>query len=85
MVILVGMLILFGYCYFGKMATESYLKMADCLYGLNWHELDLKYQKYFVIMMANAQRPIYYHGFGVAILNLETFLKVSERNDSCQL
>lgn len=28
-------------------------------------------------MIGNAQRPIFYHGFGFIILDLETFAKVS--------
>lgn len=68
---------LFLYCYFGKMATHSFEKMASCLYRANWHYFPIELQKYYVIMIGNAQRPLYYHGFGVAILNLETFTKVS--------
>lgn len=73
---------LFAYCYFGKIATNSYDQMAECLYDCNWHELDLQHQKYILVMMMNAQRPIYYNGFGVADLNLETFTTVSDRYDS---
>lgn len=70
-------LYLFIYCYFGKMATESYTIMADTLFECNWHELNPKLQKYFVIMIAYAQEPMYYHGFGVVVLNLETFTSVN--------
>ena len=27
-------------------------------------------------MIARAQHPLYYHGFGMAVLNLETYMKV---------
>lgn len=50
--------------------------MADCLYDLNWHELPLNLQRYVAIMMIDMQETIYYHGFEVAILNLNTFLRV---------
>lgn len=76
--ITVGVSILFLYCYFGKVATESYEKMVDCMYESNWNELSPHLQKYIVVMMANAQRTIYYHGFGVAVLNLGTFTKVRD-------
>lgn len=69
---------LFLYCYFGKIASESYAKMADCLCECNWENLSLKHQKYFVIMIENAQRPMNYYGFGIAALDLETFTKVNE-------
>lgn len=72
----VGTTILFVYCFFGKMATHSYEKMADRLYDCNWRELSPALQKYFVIIIQNAQRPIHYHGFGVAILSLGTFTTV---------
>lgn len=51
--------------------------MADCLYDTNWQMFSIKLQKYVVIMIGNAQKPLYYHGFGVAVLNLVTFTKVS--------
>lgn len=50
--------------------------MADCLWENKWYEWSIESQKYIVTMMINAQRPVYYHGFGVALLNLETFTKV---------
>lgn len=72
-----GLFNLFVYCYVGKMATESYTRMFDCLYECNWLDLSREHQKYFIIMIENTQRPLYYHGFGIAVLNLETFTKVS--------
>lgn len=69
----VSSLNLFIYCYAGKMATDSFAKMAVCLYDANWFELSTELQKYFVLAIANAQRPMMYHGFGIAILNLDTF------------
>lgn len=79
MVILITMVstsLLFWYCYFGKIATDSFEAMADCLYESNWQSLPIELQKYFIIMIANAQRKLYYHGFGVVKLDLEAFTKV---------
>lgn len=67
---------LFLYCFFGKLATESFEKSAECLYECNWQDLSVKLQKYLVLMIANSQKPLHYHGFGVAILNLQTFCGV---------
>lgn len=67
---------LFLYCFFGKLAIDSFARMADSLFEANWQDLPINLQKYFILMIANSQKPIYYHGFGVAILNLETFCKV---------
>lgn len=68
---------LFIYCYCGKLATESYQKMADLLYESNWWLLPVRLQRYFLLMNANMQRLLFYHGFEVAVLNLETFTQVS--------
>lgn len=71
-----GLSQLFLYCYFGKMATTNYEQIAHCMYECNWIELPVEMQKYFVLMITDAQRPIYYQGFKIAILNLETMTKV---------
>lgn len=63
--------------FFGKMTTESYEKMAERLLESNWYRLNLNLQKDFIVIIANMQRPLCYHGFGVITLNLETFGKVS--------
>lgn len=73
---------LFIYCYYGKIATESYEKMSDCLYECNWIDLSPGLQKSLVIMIGNAQQLIYYHGTGIAVLNLGTFTQVS-KNQKC--
>lgn len=67
---------LFVYCYFGKLATESFENMAIEMYSANWPELNIGLQKTFLIMMGNAGRPLFYRGFDVAILDLNTFTKV---------
>lgn len=72
----VGISNLFVYCRFGKLANESYEKMSDCVYEFNWHELSPDLQKNVLILIRNMQQPVYYHGFGVVVLNMETFIKV---------
>lgn len=73
---LIALFNLFMYCYFGRVATESFENMADTLYESNWRELPNGLQKYFILMIACMQQPLYYHGFNVAYLNLQTFCKV---------
>lgn len=63
-------------CYFGKLATESFDEMSVCLYNSNWELMPINLQRNLIIIMQNAQQPIYYHGFGIAVLNLQTFSKV---------
>lgn len=72
-----NILTLFIYCYFGKMATESFTDMSYCLFESNWPNLPIKLQKFFILMIADAQLPIHYHGLHIGTLNLETFTKVS--------
>ncbi|XP_055308954.1 odorant receptor 67d-like [Sitodiplosis mosellana] len=75
-VVLIGFSTLFLYCYLGKVATESFEKMANYLYyEVNWHELPIELQRYFILMIANIQKPLYYHGFSIITLKLETFCK----------
>lgn len=52
-------------------------KMAECLYETNWQDLSVDLQKYSILMISNMQKPRFHHGFGVAVLNLETFTQVS--------
>lgn len=59
------------------MATESYEQMADRLFESKWPDLPVYLQKYFIVMIANTQKPIYYHGFGVANMKMETFCGVN--------
>lgn len=33
-----------------------------------------------IVMIVNAHRPLYYHGFGIARLNLDTFCSVNIEN-----
>ena len=76
MALLVSSSNFFVYCFFGKLATDSFAKMSDRLFEAKWQDLQPNLQKYFIIMIANAQRPQNFHGFNVAILNLETFTKL---------
>lgn len=69
---------LFLYCYFGKMASESYENMSESLYESNWLCLPVDLQKHFIVMIANVQRPIFYHGFKIVNMDLETFTRVRE-------
>lgn len=52
--------------------------MTANLYDSNWPELTFELQKYFILMIENSQRPLQYTGFGLSILNLETFSAVRE-------
>lgn len=77
------MSILFIYCYFGKIATDSFEKMSDFVYlKMEWHILAPKLQKYVVLMIENMQKPIFYHGFHVAVVDLNTFIRVRKKSSN---
>lgn len=67
----------FLFCLFGKLATNCYEKMSDSIFESNWCVLPVRLQKCFIVVIGIGQRPIYYHGFDVMVLNLETFTAVS--------
>lgn len=71
----VGMSNLFIYCYFGEMATEYFKRMSNCLYQSEWEALPVELQKYFVVMIANTQIPMFYSGDD---LNFCSFLSLSK-------
>lgn len=73
---LVSGLNLFCYCYYGKYVTDNYASFAGCIYHSNWMNLPVDLQKLFRLMIANAQIPLNYHGYGVINLNLDTFAQV---------
>lgn len=53
--------------------------MSDDLFGSNWQQLPTNLQKYFILMIANSNKPLFYHGSGIVVLDLETFRNVHER------
>lgn len=73
---LVGTSNMYLYCFYGKYTTHYYAAFADCLYESNWMTLPVELQRLFVVMIAYAQRPLDYRGFGFVTLNLELFTKV---------
>lgn len=75
------MLILFLYCFFGELATNSFAKMPDCVFKMNWQKLSVRLQKYVILMITDMHIPMHYHGFGVAIMDLRTFIGVSGREN----
>lgn len=51
--------------------------MTDEVFEMKWHELPVGLQKYFILIIANMQKPIYYFGGGIVILDLNTFVNVN--------
>lgn len=72
-----SMLNLYIYCYFGTFTTSNFEMLEDYLYESQWYNLPNDLQKYFIMMIKNAQQPLTYDGFRLISLNLQTLAKVS--------
>lgn len=64
---------LFLYCYHGGRTTVNYLEFTDCIYGIKWIQLPVQLQKLFIIMIGQAQKPLFYSGSGIIKLDLAVF------------
>lgn len=76
--VVVSTSLLFLYCFFGKLATDSYLRIGDLVYESNWQDIPVELQKYLILMIFNMQKSLKYHGFGIAVLDLITFTSVRQ-------
>lgn len=74
--VLNGLLNLFIYCYFAYKPAEYYIRAGDLLYDVDWIKLPPNLQKYFILMIQDAQIPIFYHGFHIIDMHFETFVQV---------
>lgn len=59
------------------MSSDCLAEIADLFYSFEWYNQNIKIQKCVVMLIANAQRPRHFHGFGVILLTLDTFTNVS--------
>lgn len=71
----VGLSYLFLYCFYGKRTNVYYTRMGQSLFESNWYLLPCELQRFYVLMIANAQLPVNYHGMNVCTLDLERFSK----------
>lgn len=63
-------------CLLGRMVTEQFAQMPNHLFQSRWYILPVDVQKYFILMLTNTQQPVFFDGFGMFVLNLETFSAV---------
>ena len=61
------------YNYFGEETNDKFAKVSHLLYGADWITLPIHLKKVMLIMMINAQKPLFYRTFGGFPLNLDTF------------
>lgn len=67
---------IFLYCFVGSLTTSIFWGNADIAYESLWYKLPIDLQKYLLLLLVDAQRPIIFHGFGIINLDLIFFMKV---------
>lgn len=68
---------IYFHCLLGKLVTDRFEQLPNHLFHSKWYELPNKLQKYFILLLANTQEPLFFDGLGIYALNLETFTSVS--------
>lgn len=63
-------------CYFGTFASDRIENVADITYDTNWYEYPEEARKHIILIVARAQEPVFFMGFGVVRATLEVFGKV---------
>lgn len=71
---------IFLYCYVGTFTTVKFLRFSDVAYESLWYKFPIELQKYLRLIIADAQRPRAFDGFGFMDLNLVSFVKVFVSN-----
>lgn len=66
----------FLYCYVGSLTTEQFSRYATIPYESDWLMMPLQLQKFLLIIVAEARRPVEFSGLGLFSLNLMAFGKV---------
>lgn len=66
----------FLYCYIGSLTTEQFHCFGDVSYESEWYELPVKQQKFILLIITDARRPLVFHGFNIISLNLWVFTTV---------
>lgn len=70
-----GMVFLF--CSVGSWTTDNFSRFADISYESLWYKFSPDLQKYLRLIIADAQRPRVFQGFGIIDLNFMTFTTVN--------
>lgn len=65
------------YCYFGHSVTDKCDKVAKAAYMSAWYGYPLRQQKYFILILARAQQPLFFTALDIADCSLDTFKQVN--------
>lgn len=69
--------VVFLYCYVGSLTTDQFLRFGNIAYESEWFKMTVEQQKLIQLIIADAQRPLVFHGLQLINLNLEAFGKVN--------
>lgn len=64
-------------CYFGEMVTNQFESFNNELDKCNWYTFPNDFQKMFVIVLQNAQKPVIIYGFGNIFCMRDAMKKVN--------
>lgn len=74
---LTNILWIYFHCLLGKYVTDRFDRLPNHLFQSRWYDLPIRMQKYFILLLADAQNPLIFYGLGIYALDLETFTSVS--------
>ena len=74
---MINILWIFVHCLLGKLVTDGFNRLPHHLFHTKWYDTPIAMQKYFILLLANTQRPLFFYGFKIDKLDLETFTSVS--------
>lgn len=65
------------YGFSGSLCTEAFDSYSRKVYEADWYLLPVNLQKYTILMIGNANQPLYFHGMNLFLAELPTCAKVS--------
>lgn len=68
---------IFVHCLMGKLVTSGFDQLPNHLFHSRWYQSPIELQKYSILLLANTQKSLRFHGFKTYVLDLETFARVS--------
>lgn len=69
-----GPTLIFGFT--GTACTEAFENYSRYMYKSNWYNLPNDLQKYTILVIANGNRPLFFHGMNILTLDLHTIASV---------
>lgn len=64
------------FCYFASFVIDRMANIQHTVYNLNWLDFPIEQRKYFIVIMAQSQRNVRFHGLKLVSCSLPIFVKV---------